>query len=113
MPTKKLALMMGVIFTALIMSACESSQSEPTPSSTPLPRNIAVSGSGKVYLTPDIATISIGVPNEDERAIRAVDGSKNVRHTMTASLGLRTPNRGSRIIRDMMSHLRPSVRSPR
>ncbi|MGW8224789.1 MAG: SIMPL domain-containing protein [Anaerolineales bacterium] len=56
------------------LSACEASTIEPIPTSTPQPRNITVSGIGKVYLTPDIATISIGVHNEDESVTRAVNG---------------------------------------
>jgi uncharacterized protein YggE len=75
MPTKKLALLIGVVFIAFIFSACGNSPTQPAPSSTPPPRNIAVSGIGKVYLIPDIATISIGVHNEDESATRAVDGN--------------------------------------
>jgi uncharacterized protein YggE len=59
----------------LMVSACGSSQSIPTPTSTPEPRIISVSGSGKVFLTPDMATISIGVHNEDENASRAVEGN--------------------------------------
>lgn len=65
-----------MIWVILVLSACEASTIEPDPTSTPPPRDIAVSGVGKVYLTPDIATISIGVHNEDESATRAVDGNK-------------------------------------
>ncbi len=65
----------AVVWMVFVLSACGSSQSEPTVTSTPLPRSITVSGSGKVYLTPDMATISIGVHNEDESAARAVDGN--------------------------------------
>jgi hypothetical protein len=53
--------------------ACETSTIEPIPTSTPRPRDITVSGIGKVYLTPDIATISIGVHTEDESATRSVE----------------------------------------
>lgn len=64
-----------MLLVTLSFGACGSSQSEPTATGTPPPRNITVSGSGKVYLTPDIATISIGVHNEDESADRAVNGN--------------------------------------
>jgi hypothetical protein len=62
-----------VLFLGLLLAACETSSTEIAPTSTPPPRNISVTGTGKVYLTPDIATISIGIHNEDERAQRAVD----------------------------------------
>lgn len=65
-----------MIWIILVLSACETSAIEPVPTSTPPPRDIAVSGVGKVYLTPDIATISIGVHNEDESATRAVESNK-------------------------------------
>ena len=75
MPTNKLMLLIGVILAGLVLSACETSTLEPVPTTTPPPRNIAVSGTGKVYLTPDIATISFGVHNEDESATRAVESN--------------------------------------
>ena len=73
----KLAILHGMMSLAILFSACSDSQSEPTPSSTPPPRNITVSGSGKVYLTPDVAAISIGVHSEDENAARAVNDNNN------------------------------------
>lgn len=39
----------------------------------PPQRTISVSGTGQVYLTPDMATISIGVHTEDKEAARAVE----------------------------------------
>ena len=71
----KPVLLILVIMVGLILVGCETSSTEPAPTSTPPPRNIAVSGTGKVYLTPDIATISIGAHNEDESATRAVDSN--------------------------------------
>jgi uncharacterized protein YggE len=65
----------AVIWLLFVLSACASNPSEATATSTPPPRSITVSGSGKVYLTPDMATISIGVHSEDENAARAVDGN--------------------------------------
>jgi uncharacterized protein YggE len=61
-----------MVLLGLGLSACETSTAEPSPTATPLPREIAVSGIGKVYLTPDIATISIGIHSENESATRAV-----------------------------------------
>ena len=75
MPTRKWALSIGLLLTLILVSACGSSQSTPTPTSTPAPRSITVTGSGKVFLTPDMATLSIGVHNEDENAARAVEGN--------------------------------------
>lgn len=73
MRIKKLFLFACVIAAGFLLSACSESQSESTPTVTPAPRNITVSGTGKVYLIPDIATISIGIHTEDESATRAVD----------------------------------------
>jgi hypothetical protein len=75
MRTRKWSITAGMLLATILFGACGSSQSEPTVTSTPPPRDITVSGSGKVYLTPDIATISIGVHNEDESADRAVNGN--------------------------------------
>jgi hypothetical protein len=75
MRIKKLFLFVCVIAAGILLSACSESQSEPTPTGTPPPRSITVSGSGKVFMTPDIATISIGIHTEDESATRAVDNN--------------------------------------
>ena len=66
MRTIILAILLGMMSLVILLSACSESQNEPTPSSTPPPCNITVSGSGKVRLTPDVAAISIGVHSEDE-----------------------------------------------
>lgn len=66
MRTIKLAILLGMMLLAILLSACSESQNEPMPSSTPPPRNITVLGSGKVRLTADVAAISIGVHSEDE-----------------------------------------------
>jgi uncharacterized protein YggE len=77
MPTKKPVLLILLFIVGLVLFGCETSATEFAPTSTLPPRNIAVTGTGKVYLTPDIATLSIGVHNEDESATRAVE-SNNV-----------------------------------
>ena len=64
-----------ILIAGLLLVSCETTTTDAVPTSTPQPRNIAVTGSGKVYLTPDIATISIGVHNENENATRAVEGN--------------------------------------
>jgi uncharacterized protein YggE len=75
MRDKVLILLSVVIAAGFLLNACAESQSELTPTGTPPPRTITVSGSGKVFLTPDIATISIGVHTENESATRAVDNN--------------------------------------
>jgi uncharacterized protein YggE len=71
----KPVLVIFMLIAGLALVGCETSATELVPTSTPQPRNIAVTGTGKVYLTPDIATISIGVHNEDENATRAVESN--------------------------------------
>lgn len=75
MRLKIISLTMIFVLVALLGSACSETQTESVPSSTPPPRVITVSGTGKVYLTPDIATITIGVHTEDESATRAVNSN--------------------------------------
>jgi len=75
-----------VLLVFLLLAGCESSATEIAPTSTPPPRNIAVTGTGKVYLTPDIATISIGVHNEDESASRAVETNTQQAEAVTDTL---------------------------
>jgi uncharacterized protein len=49
--------------------AAQATTTEPTPTVT---RTIAVNGTGKVYLTPDIAYVTIGVHTENKDAAQAV-----------------------------------------
>jgi hypothetical protein len=70
----KTVLLTSLMLIALLVTACgstalaQTSQEEGTP---PL-RTISVTGSGKTYLTPDIAYISIGVHTENKDATEAV-----------------------------------------
>lgn len=77
MLTPKRVLPISVFLSLLlfIVGGCATGQSIPTPTSTPAPRSITVSGRGKVFRTPDMATLSIGVHNEDENASRAIEGN--------------------------------------
>jgi uncharacterized protein YggE len=75
MLTPKRVLSITVFLILFLVSACGTSQSIPTPTSTPAPRSITVTGRGKVFRTPDMATLSIGVHNEDENASRAIEGN--------------------------------------
>lgn len=85
-PTIKPVHLILVLIAGFLLVGCETSATEIVPTSTPQPRNIAVSGTGKVYLTPDIATISIGVHNEDENATRAVESNNAQAEAVTGIL---------------------------
>lgn len=75
---KKVAFVSVLMLAAVLLTACASGalaanpmQTAPeTPTETP--RTVSVNGSGVISLTPDIATISIGVHTEDEDATKAV-----------------------------------------
>jgi len=62
-------LLTGCGSTAFAQSATSTNPSETTPTVT---RTLSVSGNGKVYMTPDIAYVTIGVHTEGEDAIEAV-----------------------------------------
>ncbi len=84
MRTVKFALLIAALAGSTLLSACaataptralaqgETPQAE-TAAQPDINRTIAVSGMGKVTLTPDIAYISIGVHTENKDARRAVD----------------------------------------
>lgn len=82
----KAILQSGLLVVVLTLTACSDVQGTPSASSTPPPRNISVMGSGKVYLTPDIATISIGVHTNDDNAARAVSANNTQAQEITAVL---------------------------
>jgi hypothetical protein len=74
------------LISAILLSSCGSAayaQTAPEPSS---PRTISVTGSGKAYLTPDIAYISIGVHTEDKDAAKAVATNNNQSQKVSAAL---------------------------
>jgi uncharacterized protein YggE len=66
----KIFLLSLIIFLSLILSACGTAYAQEA-ASEPL-RTINVTGKGEVILTPDIATVSIGVRSEGEDAAKAV-----------------------------------------
>lgn len=68
----KVVVLSSLLLVLFSLAACSDAQGTPTPSETPPPRSISVTGSGKVYLTPDIATISIGVHTNGDNASRTV-----------------------------------------
>ena len=70
----KTILLTSLMLITLLLTACGSTamaQSSPEEATPPL-RTINVTGSGKTYLTPDIAYISIGVHSENKDATAAV-----------------------------------------
>jgi uncharacterized protein YggE len=67
---KKYVILIGLLLTLVSLSACGVPS---TTQATPPPlRTLNVSGSGKVFIAPDIAYISIGVHTEGENATDAV-----------------------------------------
>lgn len=75
-----------LVLLVFLLAGCETSATEIAATSTPPPRDIAVTGTGKVYLTPDVATISIGVHSEDESASRAVETNTQQAEAVTGTL---------------------------
>lgn len=62
----------GLVLLALALSACNAVTGGLGEGAEAQPRTINVAGSGKVFLTPDLATITIGVRTENANASRAV-----------------------------------------
>lgn len=68
----KFILISAAMLLAVLLGACSTAAAQPlSPSDSPA-RTITVTGSGQVFLSPDIANISIGVHTEAEDAERAV-----------------------------------------
>ena len=77
----------ALIFSLVILSAVVLSACAPTSTSVSVhdKRSISVNGTGIVTLTPDMATIQIGVQTENEDADKAVDeNSRQVQAVMDA-----------------------------
>lgn len=68
----KFILISAVMLLAVILGACSTAAAQPVAPSESPPRTITVTGSGQVFLSPDIANISIGVHTEAEDAEAAV-----------------------------------------
>jgi len=62
----------AALLTAGVAAAQSNSQTPTTPPANPVTRTISVNGTGKVYLTPDIAYVTIGVHTENKDAAQAV-----------------------------------------
>jgi len=70
----------------LLLSAFVSQQTTPEDPSSSI-RTLSVTGNGRVYLTPDIATISIGVRTDHESASEAVVDNNAQIQQVVAALG--------------------------
>lgn len=73
----KITLLTSILLIAVVLSGCAGAayaQSETPAETTPAPvtRTISVNGTGKAFLTPDIAYITIGVHTEAAEATEAV-----------------------------------------
>jgi len=70
---KKIFVYLSLAVLALAITACSgTAMAQTPPASTPATRTLSVTGTGKVYVTPDIATISVGVRSEEKDAAEAV-----------------------------------------
>jgi uncharacterized protein len=72
---KKWFILLLAAFLLMALPACSPEPvvlAQSTPPATTTPRTITVSGNGKVYLTPDIANISIGVQSQSENVGEAL-----------------------------------------
>ena len=68
----KTALITILLTLAVMLSACAPATQTIAPTPQPAPRTLTVSGTGKVTLKPDIATINVGVHSENIQAAQAV-----------------------------------------
>lgn len=84
----------GLLVLAAVLSACSGGVASaqgvtPTPGEPPagqVTRTISVSGSGKAYLTPDIAYVTIGVHTEGKDATETVAGNTTQSQKLTDAL---------------------------
>lgn len=84
MRSKSIILIGGMVLLGLLLSAFVSQQTAPEDTSSSV-RSLSVTGNGRVYLTPDIATISIGVRTDHESASEAVvDNNTQIQQVVSA-----------------------------
>jgi len=69
----KFLLVSAILFGAVVLSACGATTIAPNPA--PPQRTLNVTGTGLVYLTPDVAYINIGVHTEQPTASEAVSAN--------------------------------------
>ena len=81
---KKTYLIVGILFIGILLSACGTAVSAQGGES-PV-RTLAVTGSGRVNLTPDIAYISVGVHTEGQDAAKAVIENNRISQDVAEAL---------------------------
>lgn len=72
MKKMQVTILTGLVLVALVLSACSAVTGRIGEGAEAQPRTLSVAGSGKVFLAPDIATITIGVRTENANVGRAV-----------------------------------------
>lgn len=74
---KRMYLITGVMLLAISLSACDAAiaQTASSSSESQPARTLTVTGNGKVFLTPDIANVSIGVQTQGKDAAEAVSSN--------------------------------------
>lgn len=86
----KLTVFLTILTAAALLTGCAGTafaQTEtPGATSQPVNRTISVSGSGKVFMTPDIAYITIGVHTESATATAAVSDNNEQAQAVIAAL---------------------------
>ncbi len=80
----KFILTSAVMILAIMLSACGTTTTASNPS--PAPRTLSVTGSGLVYLNPDVAYINIGVRTESPTATEAVSANNTQTQQVINSL---------------------------
>jgi len=80
----KFLLVSAVLFAAFVLSACGATTVTVNPA--PPQRTLNVTGTGLVYLTPDVAYINIGVHTEQPTASEAVLDNNDQTHQVIAAL---------------------------
>lgn len=87
----KFYIILTVLVAAVLLTGCAGAAFAQGPTETPPPgtpptRTVSVNGSGKVYLTPDIAYITIGVHTEGPKATDAVKQNSDQTQAVISTL---------------------------
>jgi uncharacterized protein len=84
---KKWILLTLLVIAMTVLSACSFTTGQPASSSNQAqPRVIAVAGSGKVYITPDIAYVAIGVQTQNETVADALTANNDKAQQISKAL---------------------------
>lgn len=86
--SKTMFTLISITLLAALVSGCADAAfaQSSTDAENPVTRTISVSGSGKAILSPDIATISIGVHTENKSAAKAVQANNTQIQAVTETL---------------------------